>query len=205
MKKMSEKFCLRWNDFESNISSALKDLKDDEDFLNVTLIAGEDQVKAHKLILSACSPFFRTILKRNKHHHPLLYLRGVTYPDLLALLDFMYYGEVNIAQDSLNSFLSVAEELKIKGLTQEPGRKTEPEPQTRDKRPVRAESQLSDDIQDVTPLPVKAEPLTAAVVAEEELAEYEYGEGEVGDDYHDVTGSDSLMVAPASDGNKGEQ
>ena len=205
---MSEKFCLRWNDFESNISSALKDLKDDEDFLNVTLIAGEDQVEAHKLILSACSPFFRTILKKNKHHHPLLYLRGVTYQDLRALLDFMYYGEVNIAQDSLNSFLSVAEELKIKGLTQEPGRKTEPEPQTRDKRPVRpvrAESHLSDDIQDVTPIQVKAEPVTAAVVAEEELAEYEYGEDEGGDDYDDVTGCDSLMVAPASDGNKGEQ
>ena len=73
---MADKFCLRWNDFESNISSALKDLKDDEDLQNVTLVAGDSQVQAHKLILSACSPFFRTILKRNKHSHPLLYLKG---------------------------------------------------------------------------------------------------------------------------------
>jgi len=114
----SEKFCLRWNDFESNISSAFRELRDDKDFFDVTLACDDEQIQAHKVILSACSPFFRNVLRRNPHQHPLLYLKNVKYTDLQSVLNFMYHGEVNVAQEELNSFLSVAEDLKIKGLTQ---------------------------------------------------------------------------------------
>jgi len=114
----SDKFCLRWNDFEANISKAFQELKEDKDFFDVTLACDDDQLLAHKVILSACSPFFRSILKRNRHEHPLLYLKGVKYADLVAVLNFMYHGEVNVAQEDLNSFLGVAEDLKVKGLTQ---------------------------------------------------------------------------------------
>ena len=114
----SDKFCLRWNDFESNISVAFRELREDKDFFDVTLACEEEQVQAHKVILAACSPFFRGILKKNQHAHPLLYMRNVKHTDLLAVLNFMYHGEVNVAQEDLNSFLAVAEELKVKGLTQ---------------------------------------------------------------------------------------
>ena len=116
----NEKFCLRWNDFETNISTSFKELRDDQDFFDVTLACGDDkQVQAHKVILSACSPFFRCILKKNPHPHPLLYLKGVKYEEVLSVLDFMYHGEVNVAQEDLSSFLAVAKELEVKGLTQE--------------------------------------------------------------------------------------
>jgi len=114
----SEKFCLRWNDFENNIGSAFRELRDDKDFFDVTLACEDEQISAHKVILSACSPFFRNTLRRNPHQHPLLYLKGVKYTDLQSVLNFMYHGEVNIAQEELNSFLSVAEDLRVKGLTQ---------------------------------------------------------------------------------------
>ena len=114
----SEKFCLRWNDFESNISVAFRELREDKDFFDVTLACDDNQLSAHKVILSACSPFFRNILRRNPHQHPLLYLRGVRHSDLQSVLNFMYHGEVNVAQEELNSFLAVAEDLKVKGLTQ---------------------------------------------------------------------------------------
>jgi len=114
----SEKFCLRWNDFESNISVAFRELREDKDFFDVTLACEDNQLSAHKVILSACSPFFRNILRRNPHQHPLLYLRGVKHSDLQSVLNFMYHGEVNVAQEELNSFLAVAEDLKVKGLTQ---------------------------------------------------------------------------------------
>jgi len=114
----SEKFCLRWNDFESNISSSFSELRDDKDFFDVTLSCDDEQIQAHKLIISACSPFFRNVLKRNPHQNPLLYLKGVRFNDLQAVLNFMYHGEVNVAQEDLNSFLAVAEDLKVKGLTQ---------------------------------------------------------------------------------------
>ena len=114
----SDKFCLRWNDFESNISVAFREIREEKDFFDCTLSCGSRQIQAHKLILSACSPFFRSILKMNPHQHPLLYLKGVDFPNLQSVLNFMYHGEVNVAQEELNSFLTVAEDLQVKGLTQ---------------------------------------------------------------------------------------
>jgi len=114
----SEKFSLRWNDFETNINEAFRELRDGKDFFDVTLVCDDEQIQAHKVVLGACSPFFRTMLRRNTHQHPLIYLRGVKFSDLQSVLNFMYQGEVNIAQEELNSFLAVAEDLRVKGLTQ---------------------------------------------------------------------------------------
>ena len=118
-----EKFCLRWTDFENNISGAIQELRNAEDFFDVTLACEDEQIQAHKVIISACSPFFCSILRRNKHQHPLLYLKGVKFTDLVAVLAFMYQGEVNVAQEDLNTFLAVAEDLKVKGLTQNQSQK----------------------------------------------------------------------------------
>jgi len=115
---VSDSFCLRWNDFQTNISGAFRALQDDADFFDVTLVCEDNQIQAHKVILSACSPFFRSVLKRNPHQHPLLYLKGVRFSSMLSILNFMYLGETNVAQDDLNSFLAVAEDLKVRGLIQ---------------------------------------------------------------------------------------
>jgi len=180
----SEKFCLRWNDFENNISSSFRELRDDKDFFDVTLACDDDQIQAHKVILASCSQFFRIILRRNPHQHPLLYLKGVKFNDLQSILTFMYHGEVNVAQEDLNSFLSVAEDLRIKGLTQNsskqekreeihrtrsPPLRVKPSPRYVEKEPPPSRRPLSsnvttgvsmmnndDDIQEV--VPVKSEP-----------------------------------------------
>jgi len=88
------------------------------DFSDVTL-ASEDgeQVEAHKVILATSSPFFQQLLRRNKHPHPLVYMRGVKSEDMLAIIDFLYYGEANVYQENIDAFLAIAEELKLKGLT----------------------------------------------------------------------------------------
>ena len=67
-----EKFCLRWNDFENNISNSFRELRDDKDFFDVTLACDDHQLQAHKIIVSACSPFFKSVLKKNPHPHPLI-------------------------------------------------------------------------------------------------------------------------------------
>ena len=123
----SENFCLRWNDFESNVSGAFRELRAESDFFDVTLACDDAQgrtLQAHKVILSACSTFFKQMLRNTQnaapgHPNPMIYLRGVRMTDLESVLDFMYHGEVNVAQNDLNSFLAVAEDLQIKGLTQQ--------------------------------------------------------------------------------------
>ena len=114
---MSEKLCLKWNDFQENVNTAFGNLREDTEFTDVTL-ACEDgqQIEAHKVILAASSPFFQNLLKRNKHPHPLIYMRGLKSEDLGAIVDFLYCGEANVLQDNLESFLAIAEELRLKGL-----------------------------------------------------------------------------------------
>ena len=73
---MSEKLCLQWNDFNANVNNAFGNLREDFDFTDVTLASDDGhQVEAHKVILVASSPFFKEILVRNKHNHPLIYMR----------------------------------------------------------------------------------------------------------------------------------
>ena len=114
---MSEKLCLQWNDFNSIVNKAFGNLRDDNDFSDVTL-ASEDghQVEAHKVILAAASPFFKEMLLKKKHSHPLIYMRGVKMDTLIAMVDFLYTGEAKVSQESLDSFLAVASDLKLKGL-----------------------------------------------------------------------------------------
>ena len=110
---MTEKLCLQWNDFKVNVSSSFGELREDKDLTDVTLVCEDgSQVEAHKVILAASSPFFMNILKRNKHPHPLIYMRGLKSEDLVAIVDFLYLGEANVFQESLDSFLAIAEELK---------------------------------------------------------------------------------------------
>jgi len=121
MGSTDEQFCLRWNDFQQCIKSTFQDLRDENDFMDVTISCDGEQIKAHKVILSACSVTFKTLLKKNPAPHPVIVLWDVSPRDLAAILDFMYHGEVNVKQDNLNSFLAVAERLRVRGLCQNEG------------------------------------------------------------------------------------
>ena len=114
----SEKLCLKWNDFQENVNSAFGRLRNDTEFSDVTL-ACEDgtQIESHKAILASSSPFFMDILKKNKHPHPLIFMRGAKAEELFAIVDFLYYGEAKVVQENLDSFLALAEDLRLKGLT----------------------------------------------------------------------------------------
>ena len=115
---MSEKLCLKWDDFQEDIKGVFGTLREDNDFTDVTLACVDgQQVEAHKVILAASSPFFQKLLRRNKHPHPLIYMRGMKSDDLSAIVDFLYREEANVFQENLDSFLAIAEELQLKGLT----------------------------------------------------------------------------------------
>ena len=117
MTYLSEKFCLKWNDFQKNTVGNYQGLRNDADFSDVTLVCEEgQQIEAHKIILTASSPFFSNVLKKNKHSHPMIYMRGLKVKDLDAIVDFIYNGEANIHQEDLDGFLALAEELQLKGL-----------------------------------------------------------------------------------------
>ena len=112
-----ENLNIRWDDFTANLISALHNLRGDENFADLTLVCADQQVEVHKVVLASGSKFFWRVLKNIKHSHPLIYLKGIKFKDLEAVLSFMYLGQVNLAQEDLDSFLALAEELEMKGLT----------------------------------------------------------------------------------------
>ena len=113
-----EKFNLRWNDFQANVTKSFGILRKEKDFFDVTLVSDDEQhISAHKVVLSSSSEFFKNILKKAQHASPLIYLSGVTEKDLSAVMDYIYHGEVQLYQEELDSFLDAAQRLKINGLT----------------------------------------------------------------------------------------
>ena len=114
---MSEKFCLKWNDFQSNVTSAFSLLRTKTDFQDVTLVSDDHkQISAHRVVLVSCSEYFNNVLSQNTHSHPLLCMDGINFSDLNNVLDYIYNGEVNIYQEDLDRFLQIAQKLQLQGL-----------------------------------------------------------------------------------------
>ncbi|RVE47075.1 hypothetical protein evm_008259 [Chilo suppressalis] len=107
--------CICDQDFNPN--TALDSLKCSEDLVDVTLTCEGKNIKAHKVILSACSPYFRNVFKENPCQHPVIILKDVSADDIVSLLSYMYQGEVFIEESKLSSFLHTAALLQVKGLT----------------------------------------------------------------------------------------
>ncbi|XP_011693507.1 PREDICTED: protein abrupt isoform X1 [Wasmannia auropunctata] len=111
-----QQYSLRWNDFQSSILSSVRQLRDVEDFVDVTLACDSCSFTAHKIVLSACSPYFRNLLKANPCPHPIVILKDVASSDMESLLRFMYHGEVHVGQEQLPAFLKTAQMLQVRGL-----------------------------------------------------------------------------------------
>ena len=107
--------------FPKNIKTSFAELRGDKDLIDVTLACEDGQLQAHKVILSSGSPFFKRLLEKmsNKHMHPFLFMRGLKARQLTTMVDFIYLGEVNIHEEDLDGFLLLAQELELKGLTEE--------------------------------------------------------------------------------------
>lgn len=115
----ADEFNLKWDDHKNNIVRSIKEMREAEDFYDVTLV-GDDhqQVSAHKVILSTCSQYFKKVLKQNKHPFPLLCLWGLNHSDLKNILDYIYFGEIQLTQEEVNRFLEVAQKLELDGAVQ---------------------------------------------------------------------------------------
>ena len=115
---MTKVFTLSCDDFNNKCPKAFKELSLDTDLSDVTL-ATEDggQLSAHKVILAACSPLFKRLLKKNQNVHPLLYLMGVQLSQLQQLLSYIYLGQCDLTQDQLPAFMATGKQMEIEGLS----------------------------------------------------------------------------------------
>ncbi|KAK7869166.1 hypothetical protein R5R35_006620 [Gryllus longicercus] len=111
-----QQFCLRWNDHQSTLVAIFEALLDSNTLVDCTLAAEGQCLRAHKVVLSACSPYFQLLLSQHTDKHPIVILKDVKFEELKAMVEYMYRGEVNIPQDQLGPLLKAAESLQIRGL-----------------------------------------------------------------------------------------
>ena len=116
----STKFCLKWNNFSKNVTSSFKSLLDNGEFVDISLSAEGKTLKAHKVVLSASSEYFRDLLTDiAAWQHPVIIVKDVPYADLKGIVEFIYHGEVSVDQQELRSFLKTAQSLKVRNLSLE--------------------------------------------------------------------------------------
>ncbi|XP_055378328.1 protein bric-a-brac 1-like [Condylostylus longicornis] len=117
MPKEQQHYSLRWNNYLRHITFTFDFLRRNNDLVDVTLCCEGKRIKAHKVLLSACSGYFKEIFKDNPHPHPVIIFKFIKFEDLNAIIEFMYQGKVNVKEDALQSFLQTAEILMVHGLT----------------------------------------------------------------------------------------
>lgn len=116
----NQEYCLKWNNHRSTILSVMDALLEEESLVDVTLSADGQFIRAHRVILSACSPYFRSLFKSAflNDKHPVIVMKDVDFENLKSLVEYMYKGEANVPQHMLSSFIQTAESLQIRGLAE---------------------------------------------------------------------------------------
>jgi len=165
---------LQQSEFLSNYVGSFQELRTARELFDVTLACEDETVEAHKVVISACSPFFRHVLTKAKQNHPFIYLKGVLHKDLLALLDYIYTGETQVPAQDVNRFIEVAQELQIKGLAED--ELTSPDddnPQVNEKN---QQEQSNENLKEINPLDqtVESSLLDDFLELEEGKVEYSY-------------------------------
>ena len=110
-----EKYALTWNAYSDHLRDMMKELMMNDEFTDVTLVSEDKKhIRAHKNILSACSPVFRDIVKLEQNIKPIIYLRGINFFELESIIQFIYLGEATFYEERMNELLAVARSLEIK-------------------------------------------------------------------------------------------
>jgi len=125
---IQDQFSLKWKDFHANIATSFKGLRDDDDFLDVTVACDEDkQLQAHKVILATCSLTSGRCSEKNKSQHPVLIMPdSVRFQDVVSIIDFMYHGEVSVPSEELGVFMNTAKQFKVRGLVEDEPHRNRP-------------------------------------------------------------------------------
>ncbi|KAK9869962.1 hypothetical protein WA026_006060 [Henosepilachna vigintioctopunctata] len=112
-----DQYNLKWNSHKICLVNLLEDHLTNEELVDVTLSCSGKYIKAHKLILSASSSYFREIFQVHKVDNPLIILNNVKYEYLKHVIDFIYNGEIRVKDTDLEEILLLGTNLKVKGLS----------------------------------------------------------------------------------------
>ncbi|KAK7793107.1 hypothetical protein R5R35_004401 [Gryllus longicercus] len=105
-----------WKDHTREVVAVYKSLLENNFLVDCTLSAEGQSLKAHRLVLSACSPYFHMLFQEETGKHPFVVLVDASFESLKAMIDFVYQGETQIPESNLKAFITLAQSLQIKNL-----------------------------------------------------------------------------------------
>ncbi|XP_040167039.1 protein jim lovell isoform X2 [Anopheles arabiensis] len=123
-----EHYSLRWNNHQNHILRAFDTLLQTKTLVDVTLVCAETSIRAHKVVLSACSPFFQRVFSDTPCKHPVIVLKDFRGWVVQAIVDFMYRGEISVPQERLSVLIQAGESLQVRGLVDHPVAANTPTP-----------------------------------------------------------------------------
>ena len=113
-----EKYNLDWHTYSDHLREMLHEMMNSNELTDVTLVCDDKrQFKAHKIVLSACSSVFKSIVNDLPQNSSFIYLKGIQHQEMESILEFMYLGVATFYQERLNEFLNVANNLEIKEIS----------------------------------------------------------------------------------------
>ena len=166
--RLREKYSITWHSYSDHLRSMMKELMMNENFADVTLVTEDKkQIKANTNVLSACSPVFRDILKKERYSNQIMYLRGIQFPEMESIIQFIYLGKGTFYEERMNEFLSVVKSLEIKELC---NAETESNDEPDDEPDNKPENEPDDEPDDK---PSPSDPVTQQIeVVEEKITEH---------------------------------
>ena len=110
-----KKYTLTWHTYPDHLRGMMREMMTSGDFADVTLVCDDKKsIRAHRNILSACSPVFKDILQMHtQSNHPVIYMRGVQHSEMESILQFMYVGEARLYEERTNEFMCMMKDLEI--------------------------------------------------------------------------------------------
>merc|ERR1712189_133900 len=103
-----------------HLKEMLHDMMSSNELTDVTLVSEDKKhFKAHKVVLSACSLVFKSIISDSIMSNSIIYLRGIQSHEIESILQFMYLGEATFYQERMNEFLDVAKSLQVKEISKD--------------------------------------------------------------------------------------
>ena len=121
VEKMDQKkYNLRWHTYSDHLRDMMRQMMESDEFTDVTLVTDDKKVfKAHRSVLSACSPVFKNILRiQNENNHSVIYLRGIEFTEIEGIMQFIYLGEAKFQEKRINEFILAAKNLEIIQLSE---------------------------------------------------------------------------------------
>merc|ERR1712126_305747 len=116
--EIQPKMDLNWHTFTDHLKAMMSNILMSGDLTDITLVSDDKKkLKAHKVVLSSCSPVFKDIINDLPEKNPIIYLKGIHSYEIESILQFMYLGQATLLQERMNVFIDVAKSLEIKEIS----------------------------------------------------------------------------------------